>query len=289
MHHQPEPFSKARTSGELVHGLRRVYSGHTPAATVLGAADARIQPVAFGRKKRWSWDLFIWCAIVASRGGTIFAAGSAVCGAVKLRRWMQRGSVSMERGTMAHFAWRGATLGVVLSLLSDRLVRQALASFRPGLAIFLRRTAAAAAVEELSKFIALTWLCWSSVTPWCRNPSPSNSWPRSPRGIMLAGFSVGVGFMVEENSVYFPRVLHFFLATLRRFKNREDVILQVFRDFLIFSMLQDYSEPAPVLDWYRCRPLCKGRDRNFQPTALDCCAVEGAVALGRLACASKHS
>ena len=145
-----------------MHGLRRVYSGHTPAATVLGAADARIQPVAFGRKKRWSWNLFIWCAIVAwlvLRGGTIFAVGSAVCGAVKLRRWMQRGSVSMERGTMAHFAWRGATLGVVLSLLLDRLVRQALASFRPGLAIFLRRTAAAATVEELSKFIALTWLC----------------------------------------------------------------------------------------------------------------------------------
>ena len=190
VHRPPEEFSKAGTSRELVHRFRLAYSGHTPAATVLGAADARIQPVAFERKKRWSWNLFIWCAIVASlvlNGGTDGVVWSAVFGAVKLRRWMRRGSVSLERGTMAHFAWRGATLGVVLSVLLELLMPLAVACFWPGLAIFLLRTGAVAAVEELGKFIALTWLCWSSMTPWCRNPSPSKSWPRRPRTIMLLG------------------------------------------------------------------------------------------------------
>ncbi|CAE7564813.1 unnamed protein product [Symbiodinium microadriaticum] len=71
---------------------------------------------------------------------------------------------------------------------------------------------------------------------------------------MLAGFSVGVGFMVEENSVYFPRVLHFFSATLSRFKNREDVILQVFRDFCFRIILS----PHPYLTGIVAGRFAKG-------------------------------
>ncbi|CAE7491761.1 unnamed protein product [Symbiodinium microadriaticum] len=160
---------------------------------------------------------------------------------------------------MAHFAWRGATLGVVLSVLLELLMPLAVACFWPGLAIFLLRTGAVAAVEELGKLIALTWLSWSSMTPWCRNPSPSKSWPRRPRAIMLAGFCVGVGFMVAENSGYFPRALDSFLATLWRFNNREDVILQVVLDFLEFLCFRIILNPHPYLTGIVAGRFAKGQ------------------------------
>ena len=266
-HAQPpsERFSHAWTSGEFVHGFRPGCNCHTPAATVRRAADARFNPVASESKKTWSWNLLIWCAIVTSlylRGGTDGVVWSAVLGAFKLRRWMRRGPVSIERGTMAHFAWRGATIGVVLSVLLELGMPLAVACFWPGLAIFLMRTGAVAAVEELGKFMALTWLSWSSMKPWCRNPSPSKSWPRSPRGIMLAGFSVGAGFMVVENSGYFPMALDSFMAAIWRCSNREDVMLEVVLEFLEFLCFRIILNPHPYLTGIVAGRFAKGQTAN---------------------------
>ena len=88
-------------------------------------ALASAQAAAATRGRGWSWNLFTWCAVVGFlelcwRGGSSGAVLSAVVGLLKLRSLLRRGSVHAERGSMAHFALRGATLGVVLSLGHER-------------------------------------------------------------------------------------------------------------------------------------------------------------------------
>ena len=75
----------------------------------------------------------------------------------------------------------------------------------------------------------------------------------------LSGFSVGVGFMVAENSGYFPRALDSFLATLWRFNNREDVILQVVLDFLEFLCFRIILNPHPYLTGIVAGRFAKGQ------------------------------
>ena len=69
----------------------------------------------------WSWYLFIWCSIVTicssfcmPKGGRLVICSglleilSAVVGLFALRSWIRYGSVPPGRGSMAHFALRGA-------------------------------------------------------------------------------------------------------------------------------------------------------------------------------------
>ena len=162
------------------------------------------------KKAGWSWNLFVWWAIVIVlflEGSTDLVLWSALSGLLQLMGWM-KGSVQVERGKMAHFALRGATLGVLWSSLICGLVLPGLLLLWPLLADFLVSTSSIGAVEEAGKLVALIWLSWSGFRPWrrARRRSTAKLWPESPRGLMLAGFSVGVGFMVHENFGYLGNV-----------------------------------------------------------------------------------
>ena len=73
----------------------------------------------------------------------------------------------------------------------------------PELAFFLLKTGAIGGVEEFGKFLSLIWLSWSGKNPFRGKLLPAKVWPQSKKGLMLAGFSVGVGYMVWENAGYF--------------------------------------------------------------------------------------
>eukprot|EP00971_Amphidinium_carterae_P093915 1858475-Amphidinium_carterae.1 len=91
---------------------------------------------------------------------------------------------------MSHFALRGATIGVVLSLLFVPAFEKIAGVETHG------------GLEELAKFVALVWFSWSGPAFWRREQPLAKSWPQTPRAVMLAGFSVGVGFTVVENAMY---------------------------------------------------------------------------------------
>lgn len=104
------------------------------------------------------------------------------------------------------------------------------------MAIFFLRSAALGGVEELAKLLALIWFSWSTAKPWVPKSPPAKTWPRSQRGVMLAGFSTGVGLMVVENF----RV--FMLVNSMLFHSRHAVLvdnLPVFDEFALqrFSRL----------------------------------------------------
>eukprot|EP00438_Fugacium_kawagutii_P012802 Skav211682 [mRNA] locus=scaffold216:398174:399022:- [translate_table: standard] len=142
---------------------------------------------------------------------------SALAGLVTLREWMRKGGViSIERGMMAHFACRGATLAVLLSLLLEMLLPSLITLFSPNLAFFLDDTGAMGGVEELAKFLSLIWLSWSTMKPQVGRRQPSRRWPRSQKGIMLAGFSIGVGMMVVENAEFFGSSVFGLISELKR-------------------------------------------------------------------------
>ena len=81
-------------------------------------AAATTPVTATASNSTWSWNLFIWCSIVTictilcmSNGSAVML--SAVVGLLQLRSWIWHGSAPVQRGSMAHFAWRGATVGIV--------------------------------------------------------------------------------------------------------------------------------------------------------------------------------
>ena len=106
----------------------------------------------------------------------------------------------MRLGELCRFAWHGAGtayLSVFLSFVGSvpLILLWPTPSPCAGLALLLL----GAGAEELSKFIALIWLSWSSAKVWQRDPA--SDWPKNRRVLMIAGLCVGVGFMVIENKM----------------------------------------------------------------------------------------
>lgn len=67
--------------------------------------------------------------------------------------------------------------------------------------------------EEVSKFLALICFSWSGLKFWQQRERTSSLWPQSRRALMMAGFCVGVGFMVVENRLkagFVEQVLDFY-------------------------------------------------------------------------------
>lgn len=171
-----------------------------PAAIQLNAGEATlIKATRYEENMFWSWNVCLWCAIVAfyslKAGRALFlVVYSALAGLIGLTRWMWSESVRVERGSMAHFACRGATIAVLLSFLWETCLQEFISFVSPNLGHYMIRTgfiSAMGGVEELAKMMSLVW--WSSCA------TTAKLWPRSQKGVMLAGFSVGVGMMVAEN------------------------------------------------------------------------------------------
>ena len=179
------------------------------------------------------------------QGGTDLVMWSAFVGLLMLLWWMR--GVQVERGAMAHFALRGATLGLALSVPISSLVLRLSGVCSPDLATFLESTGAVGAAEELSKFLALIWLSWSGTMPWRRKLSPR--WPNTKKGIMLAGLCVGIGFMVIENSLYAPSFVQniqedMLLANLLGDEDAREFLSVLFEQFVFFRVL---INPHPYL------------------------------------------
>eukprot|EP00438_Fugacium_kawagutii_P012800 Skav211680 [mRNA] locus=scaffold216:387523:391978:- [translate_table: standard] len=148
---------------------------------------------------------FLWWVIVAFLSWKAHRSVGSIAGYVVglsglriISSWRSN-SVQVELCSMAHFACRGAILAVPLALLLELLGLLTSALVAPLLAPILFYTAALGGLEELTKLLALIWLSWSTAKPWVPKSPPGESWPRSQRGVMLAGYSAGVGFMVVEN------------------------------------------------------------------------------------------
>ena len=208
------------------------------------AADAAAVPAKAG-KAGWSWNLFAWCAVVFLSLSDC-AAFSAVVGLIILRRWKRRGSLQVERGSMAHFAWRGATIGVVLSILLQVLFVPVTGLLFPELAFFLVKSGAAGAVEELGKFLSLIWLSWSGLNPF--RPKLESRLPQK-KGLVLAGFSLGVGFMVVENGVYSRKFQSIFQFLAQRASETGDDALMGFAVWsgVKFLLCRIFLNPHPYL------------------------------------------
>ena len=199
-------------TGSLLPSLRsrRAFEDQRPIQ--LGATETETWSSATEKaeKKVWSWNLCLWCMVVAFQTSITSVRGdlvlwSALSGLLGLCRWIY-GSKSrprLRRGSMAHFAIRGATLAPVLSLVLELVLLPLVFWVSPPLAGFLYTTGTMGGVEELVKFMVLIWLSWSTWKPWEPKPQVARSWPQSLKGVMLAGFSLGVGFMVTENWGYF--------------------------------------------------------------------------------------
>lgn len=217
-----------------------------------GRGEANMQAVAGAIiKRRWSWNLFAWCALLTAlmtTGPTLPTLFSACSGLFQLDVWMGK-STEVERGSMAHFALRGATLGIGMSILFSLILLGLIAMFSPQLAFFLRNSGAVAGIEEPAKFLALIWLSWSTVLPWCAKEPSARLWPNTPHRLMLAGFSLGVGFMVRENYAYtdvvFP-MLDGDLQVAMLFESEEllNSVVSTFLEYLLFRMLLN---PHPYL------------------------------------------
>eukprot|EP00435_Cladocopium_sp_Y103_P060697 s1010_g22.t1 len=170
-------------------------------------------------KNVWSWNLFVWCSLVALYWllGGRFVLWSAIAGLIGLRKWIGRSVV--QRGSMASFACRGATLAVALAWLFERFLDLLILAAWPQLHFVLLETglmSALGGVEELIKFISLIWFSWSGARFWrCKRPL-AQLWPKE---FMLAGFSLGVGFMVAENCRMFPLATRMFADEFSDFPN----------------------------------------------------------------------
>ena len=90
-------------------------------------------------------------------------------------------------------------------MLFGRLLLRAILIFFPPLALFLA-SGALGGVEEFTKFLALIWLSWSGKNPFRGKLLPAKVWPQSKKGLMLAGFSVGVGYMVLGNAFHLRKL-----------------------------------------------------------------------------------
>ena len=111
-------------------------------------------------------------------------------------------------------------------------------------------------------FLRRSRLLGSPVVPFCPfNLGVSLFKPNiRKKGILIMkGLLGNLGFMVAENSGYFPRALDSFLATLWRFNNREDVILQVVLDFLEFLCFRIILNPHPYLTGIVAGRFAKGQ------------------------------
>lgn len=210
---------------------------------VLLRAEGVQRQVPRDKNKVWSWNLFAWCTIVAlgSCLGSDLVLWSAIAGLVGLRKWI--GGSVVERGSMARFACRGATLAVALAWLFERFLERLILAASPQFFLFLAKTglwSALGGVEELTKFMSLIWFSWSGAKFWrCKRPL-AQQWPK---GVMLAGFSVGVGFMVVENCTKF--CLAFRLPPMEN----NDIVFRLFR-LIFFRIL-----PTSDFDWHRCGAL----------------------------------
>jgi len=204
---------------------------------VLLRAEGVQRQVPRDKNKVWSWNLFAWCTIVAlgSCLGSDLVLWSAIAGLVGLRKWI--GGSVVERGSMARFACRGATLAVALAWLFERFLERLILAASPQFFLFLAKTglwSALGGVEELTKFMSLIWFSWSGAKFWrCKRPL-AQQWPK---GVMLAGFSVGVGFMVVENCTKF--CLAFRLPPMEN----DDIVFRLFR-LIFFRILLN---PHPIL------------------------------------------
>ena len=196
-------FTPRPVSSKLAAGICR-WKPHGERQQIAMKRCSSLSPSAKGnstRRRRWSWNLFAWWAIVLLCGPN--GLYSAAIGLLALKPLMRRMPVQTKRGSMACFAWRGATIGVLLSILLELFLPLSLFKLFPALAVFLKASGALGGVEEFTKFLALIWLSWSGKNPFRRKFPPAKVWPQSKRGLMLAGFCLGVGFMVVENAGYF--------------------------------------------------------------------------------------
>ena len=238
-----------------------------------GSGEANVQAVAgVTIKRRWSWNLFAWCALLTAlmtTGPPFPTLFSACSGLFQLAVWMGKSS-EVERGSMAHFALRGATLGIVLSVFFSNVLLVLIAIFFPELAFFLRKSGAGAAVEEFGKFLALIWLSWSAVLPWRAKQPPARLWPKTPHRLMLAGFSLGAGFMVLENygytDVVFPMIENQ-LQTAISFGNDGllSFAVSTFLEYVLFRMLLN---PHPYLTGIVAGRFARRTSKSLTPKVL---------------------
>lgn len=221
---------------------------HAVLEDVLIQSDA-----ALGRGMKSARALsFLWWVIVAFLSWKVHGSAGSIAGYVVglpglriISSWFWS-SAQVELCSMAHFACRGAILAVPLSLLLELLGLLISALVAPLLAPILFYTAALGGVEELTKLLALTWLSWSTSKPWVPKSPPGESWPRSQKGVMLAGYSAGVGFMVVENFFAVEGLMQHLTA-----KHMEGSCPEA-----LIALSIDTFECSPLVVWHRGWSLC---------------------------------
>ena len=181
-------------------GTQSVFMAHRRVAGTWCPAHVEDGSVSNERPEWWWIDLVIWC-LVLPLFGELVSASIGFCGLVA---WMRLGSLQVQRGSMPRFAWCGvaaAGMALIVNCLGHIVLGKSITRIlAPG-------------YEEVSKFLALICFSWSGLKFWQQRERTSSLWPQSRRALMMAGFCVGVGFMVVENRLkagFVEQVLDFY-------------------------------------------------------------------------------
>lgn len=140
---------------------------------------------------------------------------SVVVGCILTFAWRWRGSVQISAPLLAQFALRGSTLALAMAILLELLGEAALSDvgigtkegFTFGNVCMMLIVGAS---EESTKLLAVFFGIWVSKAALVNSGQKGSCWGalvESPRALMLAGFAVGFGFMVNENAEYMIAVV----------------------------------------------------------------------------------
>jgi len=180
----------------------------------------RVDPVAFDPMARDGEDVIVH--MVRHPGERAFESGNGVAlsvaiGWLVMLNWRHSGMVQITLGLLALFAVRGATVSLFISVLleisGDIVLKEAhgdssIRSHNGPDILTLCQMLVAGVSEETSKVLALicgTWICAGALSAAAVPYRFLGCWRvlvESPRALMLAGLSIGFGFMTIENAGY---------------------------------------------------------------------------------------
>jgi len=129
---------------------------------------------------------------------------SVVIACVTMWNWRCYGAVRIASALLAQFVLRGGTIAIIVALVFEIFGSIALSAV--GLAFPLLNMLLVGFSEEGAKMAAVVFSVWLSADAIGTQPGCClqcwRSLVESPRALMLAGLSVGYGFMIVENAEY---------------------------------------------------------------------------------------